>query len=133
MTIAAVTSTILTNAEPGAGAEVTGAQHDFGAALIRGLWVYTDLGASAFDAAPTNGLPRIRTTLEAVSSSGGTASDRDPPISFEHSTPADDAYHFADYWAGQVPRYVKLTVLNLTNKAVSSNKLSVTVECVKET
>lgn len=133
MAIAHVASTILTNAGSGSAASVS-AIHDFAAARIDGLWLYTKVTSSGFTSAPTGGFPRLRTVVCPQASSGVTmADDGIMPMSFENSTPADGAYTFANYWPGQPPRYATVKVQNLTGVSLEDGVLSVAVEYIKET
>ncbi len=133
--IANVTSTILVNAEPTAGAEVS-VNHTFGAVVTRGLWIYTKVTGSGFGTTDPSGggNPRLMVSVYPRPSAHTTVPDSDPaPIRFEHSTPENQAYHWSDFWPGQVPQFANIRVKNLTPADMGSNVLSVRIETVEET
>lgn len=134
MGISHVASTLIATAEPGSGGATVSALHDFTAARIDGLWVYTTVTGSGFVSTPDAGFPRLKTMVCPQASSGAAAADDGVvPIAFENPTPENQAYTFADYYPGQPPRFATIKAQNLTGVDMASNVLGIAVEYVKET
>jgi hypothetical protein len=130
-------SQVLADAAPAAGAAAYAPEFNIGSGtIVRGLWVYTTIGASGFAGTPAAG-GRIVVNVypRGIAASGATSKnfDNDVLFSFEHEVTRDGAYEWADYCEGSLPRYTKVGVVNLTGQNVAASQLDVSLECVKET
>ena len=125
-------STILSSAEPGAGASITTAMHYIGSGLATGLWIHTMIDNSGFATAPGDALPEIAVSLYPGLNATQAWTCRDNPQCVAHNvaTKGDTSYRFSRYFDIVVPKYFSLGVKNLSNSAVNTNSLSVAVEYV---
>jgi hypothetical protein len=127
-------STILANAEPGAGATITTAMHYIGSGCATGLWLHTMVNNSGFASAPGAGVPEIRVALYPSLDASQAKTLRDNPecVAVNRATKGDTAYRWSKYFPVVVPKYFSLGITNTADVAVNSNSLSVAVEYVLE-
>jgi hypothetical protein len=125
-------STILSSAEPGAGATITTAMHYIGSGLATGLWIHTAINNSGFASAPGAGAPEIIVSLYPSLDASQVKGSRSNPqvVSRNVAARGDTAYRWSYYSPVVVPKYFSLGITNTADVAVSANALSVAVEYV---